>query len=310
MALTARQNKALHELATRGVLSVDQELAVREALEDTGAPPRVADRVAELAAYVGGGLVLGGAALVLGLSWKDMSRLTRVGVLGAATAALVIAAVFLAGGLSSVRTVEHVRRRVVSALFSLAVVISAFTAATAVSSREVVVGTTTGLVIAVAAYLLVPTALAYLAVAAAAIGTVIAWTTEFAADIPLVVGVALFALGLTGVALSLVDFLRPKALALAAGAAIALFGAQQPLGSNAWVTYGLTAGLAIACFVVYLGVHSTVLLVAGVVATTVVVPEVVWDLTDGAVGGGVVLLVAGAVLLATSLLSTWLRRNR
>ncbi|WP_093588668.1 hypothetical protein [Lentzea waywayandensis] len=47
--------------------------------------------------------------------------------------------------------------------------------------------------------------------------------------------------------------------------------------------------------------HSTVLLVAGVVATTVVVPEVVWDLTDGAVGGGVLPLVAGAVLLAASL---------
>ncbi|MDX8141446.1 hypothetical protein OG205_09810 [Lentzea sp. NBC_00516] len=55
---------------------------------------------------------------------------------------------------------------------------------------------------------------------------------------------------------------------------------------------------------------STILLVAGVVATTADVPEVVWDLTDGAVGGGVLLLVAGAVLLATSLGSTWLRRTR
>ncbi|GGU50040.1 DUF2157 domain-containing protein [Lentzea flava] len=308
MAMTARQDQALHDLTTRGVLSADQESAVRQALEDTGAPRRVADLITELAAYVGGGLVLGGAALLLGLSWEDMSRLTRVAVLAAATVLLVVAAVVVAGG--PVRAVAGLRRRVVSTLFSLAVVTSAFTAGTAVSSREFVVGATTGLVVAVVAYLLVPTALAYLALAAAAFATVIAWSTEFAADIPLVVGVALFVLGLIGALLSLVDVLRPAPLALAVGAAVALFGAQQPLGSNAWVTYSLTAGLAVACFAVYLTVRSTVLLVAGVVATTVVVPEVVWDLTDGAVGGGVLLLVAGAVLLATSLVSTWLRRTR
>ena len=91
MAMTARQSEALRDLTTRGVLSADQESAVRAALEDTGAPPRVADRVAELAAYVGGGLVLGGAALLLGLSWEDMSRLARAGVLGAAN--WVVAAV-------------------------------------------------------------------------------------------------------------------------------------------------------------------------------------------------------------------------
>ncbi|NUT50380.1 MAG: hypothetical protein HOV94_24200 [Saccharothrix sp.] len=102
--------------------------------------------------------------------------------------------------------------------------------------------------------------------------------------------------------LSLVDVLRPKQLALAVGAATAFFGAQQPLGGD--------AALAVVCFATYFGERSTVLLVVGVVATTVVVPEIVWDLTDGAVGGGVVLLLAGAVLLATSPGSTWLRRNR
>ncbi|PWK87205.1 putative membrane protein DUF2157 [Lentzea atacamensis] len=204
MAITARQSQALHDLTTRGVLSADQESAVRDALEETGAPPRVADRVTELAAYVGGGLVLGGAALLLGLSWEDMSRLTRVGVLGAATVLLLVAAVAVGG--RSVRAVTGVRRRVVSTLFSLAVVTAAFTAGTAVSSREFVVGATTGFVVAVAAYLLVPTALACLTLAAAAIATVIAWTTEYAADVPLVVGVALFALGLIGALLSLWTF--------------------------------------------------------------------------------------------------------
>jgi hypothetical protein len=110
--------------------------------------------------------------------------------------------------------------------------------------------------------------------------------------------------------LSVVDVLRPAQLALAVGAATALFGAQQLLAGHAPVAYALTGCLALVCFVTYFGMRSTVLLVAGVVATTIVVPEVVWDLTDGAVGGGVLLLVAGAVLLATSLGSTWMRRTR
>lgn len=306
MAVSGRQKQALQELTTRGVLSPDQESAVIAALEDTGAPPRVA----EIAAYLGGGLVLGGAALVLGVSWEDLSRLAKVGVLGGATAALVVAAVLVAGGFAAVRTVAHRRRRVVSTLFSLAAVTAAFTAGTATSSREFVVGATAGLLVAVAAYVLVTTVLAYLTTAAAAILAVIAWVGELAPDSALPGGAALFALGVIGMFLSLVDVLRPKQLALAVGAATALFGAQQPLGGDAPVAYALTACLALICFVTYFGVHSTVLLVAGVVATTVVVPEVVWDLTDGAVGGGVLLLVAGAVLLATSLGSTWLRRTR
>jgi hypothetical protein len=306
MAVSSRQKQALQELTTRGVLSPDQESAVIAALEDNAAPPRVA----EIAAYLGGGLVLGGAALVLGVSWEDLSRLARVGVLGGATAALLVAAVLVAGGFAAVRTVAHRRRRVVSTLFSLAAVTAAFTAGTATSSHEFVVGATAGLLVAVAAYVLVTTVLAYLTTAAAALLAVIAWVGELAPDSALLGGAALFALGVIGMFLSLVDVLRPKQLALAVGAATALFGAQQPLNGDAPVAYALTACLAFICFVTYFGVRSMVLLVAGVVATTVVVPEVVWDLTDGAVGGGVLLLVAGAVLLATSLGSTWLRRTR
>ena len=310
MALTARQKETLHELTTRGVLSAEQEGAVIAALEDTGAPPRVPDRIAEVAAYLGGGLVLGGAALVLGVSWEALSRVAKVGVLGGATVALLVAAFVVAGGFFAVRTVSHRRRRVVSTLFSLAAVTSAFTAGTATGSHEFVVGATAGLLVAVAAYVLVTTALGYLTLAAAAIVAVLAWIGELMPDSALPGGAALFALGIAGMVLSLVDVLKPAQLALAVGAATALFGAQQPLAGDEPVAYALTACLALACFATYFAVRSTVLLVAGVVATTIVVPEMVWDLTDGAVGGGLLLLVAGAVLLATSLGSTWIRRTR
>ncbi|MFS8102562.1 hypothetical protein LFM09_36095 [Lentzea alba] len=312
MNLKPQQNEALHRLTTQGVLSPDQETAVREALTGTQAPSRVADRIAEVAGYVGGGLVLGGAALLLGVSWDDLSRLGRAAVLGGTTVALVVAAVVVAGGLTAMRTVEHHRRRVVSALLSLAAITTAFTSGAAATSHEVTIGSTAGLAAAILAYAVVPTALAYLTTAAAAVSTVLAWVTEFIPDSSVPGGVALFLLGLAGGCLALLGVLRPVPLALATGAAVALFGAQQPLAGNGpdLLTYLLTAGLALACFAAYLGVRTTVLLVAGVVATTVVVPEVVWDLTDGAAGGGVVLLVAGGVLLATSLGSRWLWRIR
>jgi hypothetical protein len=64
--------------------------------------------------------------------------------------------------------------------------------------------------------------------------------------------------------------------------------------------YALSAAVALVAFAAYLRSRTTVLLVAGVVATTVVVPEAVWDWTDGAVSGGGLLLVAGAALVANS----------
>jgi hypothetical protein len=67
------------------------------------------------------------------------------------------------------------------------------------------------------------------------------------------------------------------------GVAIAVIGAQAPigqLGTRAWA-YGLTATVAVGCFLLYRWVADVVLLVGGIVAATVVVPEVVSDLTNG-----------------------------
>ncbi len=93
---------------------------------------------------------------------------------------------------------------------------------------------------------------------------------------------------------------------------MALFGAQYPLAGSgtAVVAYALTGALAIASFAAYLRAYRIVLLVTGVVASTIVVPEAVWDWTDGAVSGGALLLVAGAVLLVASGAGLRLRRLR
>jgi hypothetical protein len=59
--------------------------------------------------------------------------------------------------------------------------------------------------------------------------------------------------------------------------------------------------------VLYRWQREVVLLVAGVVGATIAVPEAISDLTNGAVSGSVILLVAGAVLIATSAVGLRLR---
>jgi hypothetical protein len=70
--------------------------------------------------------------------------------------------------------------------------------------------------------------------------------------------------------------------------------------ANRTWTYVITLGVAVACLALYRTQRRLVLLLAGVVGVTVAVPEAVWDVTNGAGGAAVILLVGGAVLLAAS----------
>jgi hypothetical protein len=78
------------------------------------------------------------------------------------------------------------------------------------------------------------------------------------------------------------------------------------LGAAPWA-YGLTGAVALACFLLYRRQRQFVLLVAGVGAAAITVPEAVADVTNGALGGSLILLVAGVVLVAFSALGLRLR---
>jgi hypothetical protein len=102
-----------------------------------------------------------------------------------------------------------------------------------------------------------------------------------------------------------------RPLGLVVGTAVALVGAQLPLGTESTVqwAYALTFGLALGSFLGYRWQRSVVLLAAGVLGVTVAVPEAVIDWTDGALGGSVVLLLAGAVLVAASAVGLGIRHR-
>jgi hypothetical protein len=121
---------------------------------------------------------------------------------------------------------------------------------------------------------------------------------------------AMVALGGGWVALGLTRTVRDREVALATGAAIALYGAQQQIGGQQhWIAYVLTAGVALAGFAGYFSTRSWFLLSAGVLATTLVVPEALDDWTGGSVSAAGLMLVAGLTLLAASALGLRLRRS-
>jgi hypothetical protein len=110
--------------------------------------------------------------------------------------------------------------------------------------------------------------------------------------------------------MGLAGTVRDRGVAHATGAAIALFGAQLPVYSDQqWVAYVLTAGVGLAGFLGYLSTRSWSVLTAGVLATTLVVPEALYDWTDGSVSAAGSMLVAGLTLLAASAAGLRLRQE-
>ncbi|GAA3169608.1 DUF2157 domain-containing protein [Nonomuraea salmonea] len=94
-------DEALARLVRDGVISAEQAMAVREALRESAAPARA--RWAEVAGYVGGGLVLAGALSLVATSWADLSKVAHMAILLAATVALLTAGIILLGARSRER---------------------------------------------------------------------------------------------------------------------------------------------------------------------------------------------------------------
>jgi hypothetical protein len=116
-------------------------------------------------------------------------------------------------------------------------------------------------------------------------------------------------LGLAWGIAALLGAARPRHVGLALAATIAIIGAQLGLDREP-VAYGLTFAIAVVCFLLYWIERATVLLVFGVIAATIAVPEAVNHLTDDSLGGPAILLLTGAVLVAMSALGLWIRSAR
>ncbi|MEV4476519.1 DUF2157 domain-containing protein [Nonomuraea sp. NPDC049504] len=302
-------DEALARLVRDGVISAEQAMAVREALRESAAPARA--RWAEVAGYVGGGLVLAGALSLVATSWADLSKVAHMAILLAATVALLTAGIILLGARSRERATPpsdpgaRSRERAATARSrtgSVSVALASVTAALAAAELVDVsaIAGAVGLLVGVLGYALARTAPLALACAFFAALTVGSLADDLTGGSALAAGLSLVVLGVVWTTLVLAGVIGQRPLGLGLGAVIALIGGQQDAGA-VWA-YTMTAAIAVACLLLYRRERAWVLLVAGVIGFTIAVPEAIWHWTGGAVGGSVIVMIAGAVLVTASVL--------
>lgn len=309
---TPAQDAALRRLTDAGELTETQADAVRSALWPPAAPGagRQMSWLLEAAGYVGGGLIAGGLALFLGERWDDLTPSSRAALLGGFAVLFVVAAVLVAAGrvVSVGRGPATARRRVVAVLLTSAAVPLAVAVAAAIEADgEALAAFAAGLLAAAAAYALVGTPYGVVMLAVMSLG-VLATALDLAHANSGVSAVVTVLAGALWCLAAVLRVLRPTTLSLTIGLATALVGPQLAIDAYPGLAYPLGFAVAVGAFVLYHWVRELVLLIAGVIGLTVLVPELVHEVTDGAIAGASVLVVGGAVLIAASALGLRLRR--
>ena len=222
-------------------------------------PPRSVGRLAEIAGYAGGSLLLGAVALFLGNGWHDLSEGSRVMILVCTALLMLVIGALIAMAGDSVRSLgrthDSARRRLVSVLWTFAAATAAGAAGLAVDHYELAAASATGLVVAGVCYALVPSAVGLFGSWAASIGLLCGLIAEIG-DYPDTTPYALvlLALGALWVVLARTKVLREQEVGLALGAGLALVAAQLPVISYEAdeLGYALTAVVAAVGFAGYL----------------------------------------------------------
>lgn len=315
------KDAALRDLIEQGVLSVDQASAVQDALRRENAKPALLGlrvRWSEVAGYLGGGLLLTGAVLLAASTWDRLSEAARIGFVGTFAGLLLVAGVIAAGGPAGLRGARRLaqmpRMRVASALLALGAGATAVAVDVALPDDFSVWGGALavgiGFVVAVTGYAFLPVAFGLIASTVLGVATVMSSVEAAFEMTPLVAGLSLSSAGLALAAMAFTRAVHNWWLGVGMGLAIAIIGAQQPLGQEGTeaVGYVLTFAIGIGCLVLWHWVREWLLAGFGVIGVAISVPEAIWHLTDGAVGAAVVPLIAGAILLIAS--GIGLRKHR
>ncbi|GIF00415.1 hypothetical protein [Paractinoplanes rishiriensis] len=306
---------ALDRLVERGVLDRGQAGAVLAEMAAPAAAPKGARRLlGEIAGYLGASFVVGATLLFLGEQWDSLGTAGVVAILAGMAAVL-----FGAGLVVRLRQAagDDVRRRLSSTLLTASAAAAAFAVLALLEgdtddSFARLASALTGLVVVLAGYVLSRSALGQLGVAVAALvayGNLLEALDVFD-TVPF--GLGSLGLGVVWAVLAWRRLVTERRLALAIAVVLALFGAQFTIidGTDAenYLGYVLTTLVAAACFTAYIRIREWVVLAGGVAGATLVVPEFLYDVTDGSLGASGVMLVAGLTLLAGSLAGLRIRR--
>jgi hypothetical protein len=322
----ARTGEVVAALVSSGLVDRGRAAEAQDVVSSALSGPSVTEtplrrRLAEVAGYVGGALVVAAAVVFLAEQWAALSTTGRVSTLAAIGVVLFGAAlVVLRTGGAEGDTDSGVRRRLASALTSGSAAALGFGAGVLVDAQAQedlapwLVGSVVTLGVSAAGYLLARSALGQLAMAVGAVSAVSAAIamTEVSgelSELPSAFGFA--ALGVVWLVLAERHVFWERSVGLAAGCVLVLYGAQYPVvdSTTPWVGYVMTALAAAAGVWLYVRSRALPYLVTAVVAITLVVPEALLDWTDGSLGTAGMLLATGLTLLVAGLLGLRLRRE-
>ncbi|WP_069167748.1 DUF2157 domain-containing protein [Nocardia altamirensis] len=292
---------AVWKLVDDGVLTETQFEAVMVALASQEQRPR-GKIVAEIAAYIGAGLVFSGIALVVGSSWEDLALGGRVAVLTAVSIGLVLAGIAVVGGPPRlfVRGAHGPRVRLGSALLALAAGAVAGTVGTALDNGSDDAGSwavLAGLVAAVVGYAAVPSVIGMLACGMFS-GSAIPWALGDLTDADDVwVGIGMLVVGGIWFALTRIDVFVESWLGYAIAVSIALIGALMVQADDRPWAFLLSVLVAAVCFALFAQRRSMVLVLGGGLAVAIAVGSAVTEWTDDPFVAACVVLVIGAIVL-------------
>lgn len=296
---------ALGRLVDQGVLSQTQSDAVVAAIAEeqvsTGSRARL---FAEIAAYAGAGLVLGGIILLLDSSWDDLDKLGQLMTLAIVGVGLIIGGVLLAGRSALfVRggSAHTVPMRLAAVLFMLAALCVAAIVGTLIddhgNDHTWVWAVAAGLTVAAIGYAALPSVVGLIVTAILALATVSGFLSEVVGAYDLWVGFGIVALGGIWFALSRFGLAAPTWAGYAIAIITALIGAQISGFEHTEWTYALTVLVAIVCFALYATERSAVLVLGGGASIAVAVSQSVWDWSDHAAGAAAAVVISGAIIL-------------
>jgi|GEM_PF-5318780 hypothetical protein len=291
--------------------SLHPVLAGEQPMEPVGIRTGLRRHAAEIAGYLGAVFVALSAAVFLSQTWESYSLPIQASLLaGIAVVTGVIAAAVLRGRSTSVEG-RQTRRRLTGTLMVASGVTAGMAVGVVLDDPEVAaligMAPLTALVICGIGYLMAPTAIGQLGLLAAAVATVMSTAQATSEENLVAGGLVVMGIGAAWAGLERRGLLRERTLALAIAGLTALAGAQIVLGGAEGSTAGrvlayvLTALVAAACLAGYASRQAWPLLVTGVLATAVVVPEVLSEWFADSIGLPGLLLASGLTLLAASL---------
>ncbi|MFI7585702.1 DUF2157 domain-containing protein [Spongisporangium articulatum] len=314
-----RLDAALSRLVSRAVVTPEQADAVRT--EFAALPPSVAPRppapdddtpntslLAEIAGYTGAVFVIAGAAALAAAAWGSLARPAQFGILLAAAVLVTGAALATAHGRTAAES-SGPRNRLVAVLLLLAA--GLYSGATAVYATGRVAEhliPVPALAVAFAGYTWRRGVLLNLGLATATATTAAVLVDLSRPSTGIPVGLTLAFVGAAWLAASVGRVvLTEESAGWIAGGLIAFVGAELVTtsggGGASALGYLLLFALGIAGGASYLATRGLAALAVGGLTLAIAVPQLVLDLTDGALGAALALLIGGLLIVALSVVA-------